>query len=212
MFVIKFIFKLASILYPYKFHRILLRYYTAIYSFWICQFIKSKQEQCHIGKDCFLLGGQYISIGKKSDIGDHSVLTAWDKHLGNVYNPEITIGDNCIIGEYAHITAVNRIVIGNGLLTGRRVTISDNNHGDFSKEQLDMMPVLRPLSYDEVIIGDNVWIGDKATILAGVHIGTGSIVAANAVVTKNVPPYSLVAGVPAKIIKKMDIDQYCNFK
>ena len=55
-----------------------------------------------------------------------------------------------------------------------------------------------------VIIEDNVWIGDKATILSGVKIGKGAIVAANAVVTKDVPAYSVVAGNPAKIIRKVN--------
>ena len=55
-----------------------------------------------------------------------------------------------------------------------------------------------------VIIGDNVWIGDKATILGGVTIGESVIIAANSVVTKDVPPYSVVAGIPAKVIKKMN--------
>lgn len=63
-------------------------------------------------------------------------------------------------------------------------------------------PLFRPLfSKGPVIIGKNVWIGDKATILPGVTIGDGSIIGANSVVTKDVPAYSVVAGNPAKIIK-----------
>lgn len=52
-----------------------------------------------------------------------------------------------------------------------------------------------------IVIGDNVWIGEKAAILAGVTIGEGAIIGANAVVTKNIPPYSIAAGIPARIIK-----------
>ena len=63
-------------------------------------------------------------------------------------------------------------------------------------------PLKRPIvSKGPVRIGDNVWIGDKATILPNVSIGNGAIIAANAVVTKDVPPYSVAAGNPAKIIK-----------
>ena len=54
-----------------------------------------------------------------------------------------------------------------------------------------------------VIIGDNVWIGDKVSILSNVTIGKGSVIACNAVVTKDVPPYSVVGGVPAKVIKQI---------
>lgn len=66
-------------------------------------------------------------------------------------------------------------------------------------------PSLRKVeSKGEVIIGDNVWIGDKCTILQNVHIGDGVIVAANSVVTKDVPPYSVVGGNPAKVLKKIE--------
>lgn len=64
-------------------------------------------------------------------------------------------------------------------------------------------PLLRPLySKGQVVIGKNVWIGDKVTILPGVSIGDGSVIAANSVVTKSIPPYSIAAGIPAKIIKQ----------
>ena len=67
-------------------------------------------------------------------------------------------------------------------------------------------PVSRPLvSKGKVVIGENVWIGDKATILPGVSIGDGSVIGANAVVTKDVPPYSVVVGNPARIINKVKI-------
>lgn len=67
-----------------------------------------------------------------------------------------------------------------------------------------MRPQKRPItSKGPVIIGDNVWIGDKATILPGVTIGDGAVIAANAVVTENVPEFSVVAGIPAKVINYM---------
>lgn len=70
----------------------------------------------------------------------------------------------------------------------------------------DIPPTLRLLSsVGPVTIGDNVWIGDKASIMPGVTIEKGCIVAANAVVTKDVPPYCIVGGIPAKIIKYLDI-------
>lgn len=90
-------------------------------------------------------------------------------------------------------------------MTGRWVTISDNNHGAFIRDSLDFPAYQRPIvSKGGVFVGKNVWIGDKATILSGVNVGQGSIVAANAVVTKDVPPYSLVAGNPAKIVKHIE--------
>lgn len=102
-----------------------------------------------------------------------------------------------------HITAINRITIGNDVLTGRWVTITDNSHGDTDYSTLQMRPVSRPLiSKGPVLIGNNVWIGDKVTILPGVTIGEGAVIAANAVVTKDIPAYSVAVGNPARVIKQ----------
>lgn len=118
--------------------------------------------------------------------------------------PQLIIGNGISIGEMAHITCANRVVIGDGVLMGKRVLITDNAHGASQRELLNLPPMSREvISSDPVIIEDNVWIGEKASIMPNVTIGRGSIVAANAVVTKDVPPYSVVAGVPAKEIKRM---------
>lgn len=159
-----------------------------------------------------LRGEQYMSFGNKVHFTHSSFLTAWDsftyvvegKEEKQTFSPRIEIGDNCNFGEYLHITAINKIVIGSGCLTGKWVTITDNSHGQFVKEQLEMRPIQRPLySKGPVIIGQNVWIGDKVTILPGVTIGDGAVIAANAVVTKDVPPYSMAGGNPARIIKEV---------
>lgn len=96
------------------------------------------------------------------------------------------------------------IRLGNNVLTGKRILITDNSHGVFEEGMLDVPPILRPLnSKGGITIEDNVWIGEKASIMPGVHIGKGVIIACNAVVTKDIPPYCVVAGVPAKIVKKL---------
>lgn len=150
-----------------------------------------------------LKGGKYISVGKATSIARNSVITAWDKRDNLCYAPSIKIGCNCCLGECIHISAVDKVVIGDGVLTGRRVTIVDNDHGSFVYDQLRLPPIQRPLSYKEVVIGNNVWIGDKVTITKGVHIGDGAVIAANAVVTKDIPAYSLAGGIPAKVIKTL---------
>ena len=96
------------------------------------------------------------------------------------------------------------IQIGDNLLTGNDVLISDNNHGQTVKDDLMIRPQDRPIhSKGEIIIGNNVWIGEKAVVLGNVKIGDGAIIAANSVVTHDVPAYSIAAGVPAKIIKQI---------
>ena len=151
-----------------------------------------------------LMGEKYISIGKGTTINKGCILTAWDQYGEQTFTPSIKIGDNCSIGEYAHITACKEIIIGNNVLTGRRIYISDNAHGNSSKEEVEIPPIKRPLYVKgSVVIEDNVWIGERVCILSGVHIGKGAIIAANAVVTHNVPAYHIVGGVPAKTIKKI---------
>lgn len=151
-----------------------------------------------------LQGLQYISIGKGTNIGEDVILTAWDKYENDKFSPSISIGENCMIGEHAHITACHQIVIGNGVLTGRYVYISDNAHGNSSKEESEIPPIKRKLHVKgPVVIEDNVWIGERVCILSGVHIGKGAIIAANAVVTHDVPAECIAGGVPAKVIKKL---------
>ena len=166
-------------------------------------------KSVHFGVIGQLKCPQYISIGRGCGFGDWLYLTAWDSFpciIGGEetvqhFTPFLSIGDDCHFGAFNHITCVNHIQIGRRLLTGKWVTITDNNHGLTNADALHISPIKRPLfSKGPVVIGDDVWIGDKATILSGVTIGDGSVIAANAVVTKDVPAYSVVAGNPAKIV------------
>lgn len=160
-------------------------------------------------KDCYFLrpvnfikGERYFRIGEKCGFGKMAVLTAWDSYEGEHFTPEVTIGHNCNFGDYLHLTCMNKITIGNGVLTGRWVTITDNGHGKSSEIAEEIPPIKRNLfSKGPVVIGDNVWIGDKATILPGVTIGKNSIIAANSVVTHDIPANTVAAGNPAIIIK-----------
>lgn len=132
--------------------------------------------------------------------------TSWERYITEengikkeqCFNPKLIIGNHCNFGAFNHITCINKIVIGDGVLTGKWVTITDNSHGTTSMECLQIRPANRKL----ISKGPkNVWVGDKVTILPGVTIGEGAVVAANAVVTKDVLAYCVVAGNPAKIIK-----------
>lgn len=155
------------------------------------------------GGHASIIGEKNIVLGNDVHFGYGVVLSAWTMKVGDQSRcGKITIGDTCYFGEYNHITSANHIAIGHHLLTGRWVTITDNGHGDTSPEQLRLSPIERPIvSKGAVTIGNNVWIGDKATILPGVTIGDGAVIAANTVVTKDVPAYSVAAGNPARIIK-----------
>ena len=201
------IFRLFSLLYPYKLHQKLQSKKDILYTLWIRNFIGHVGVNSTICKPCSLQGGgqKNVSIGNHTIIQSNSILGCWVKYGEQEFpNASITIGNECSIGEYNHITACNKITIGDGLLTGRYVIISDNSHGGLSTEDSIIKPVKRRLkSKGEVVIGNNVWLGDKVAVLAGVHIGNNVIVAANAVVTKDIPDNSIVAGVPGKIIAQL---------
>ena len=124
------------------------------------------------------------------------------EYKGEHFTPELTIGNNGNFGAFNHITCINKVQIGDNCLTGKWVTISDNNHGTTDFDTLHEAPAIRKLyTKGPVVIGNNVWIGDKATILGAVTIGDGAVIAANSVVTKDVPAYSVVGGNPARVIK-----------
>ncbi len=201
------IFRIFSILYPYKFHLKLLSVRDVCYTMWIKNFLGNVGEHSRICYPCKLGGGgeKCIVIGDNTKIRHNSLLGCYTNYNKQHFsNASITIGTNCDIGRNIHITACNKITIGNGVLTGQYVIISDNSHGGMSKEESLIEPLKRELkSKGEVIIGDNVWIGDKVSILADVHIGSNVIIGANSVVTKDIPDNCIAVGVPAKIIKQL---------
>lgn len=175
---------------------------SILYTAWISPDLKYLGRGSRITSFMSLHGAKYIEIGNKCSIGKLAVITAWDNYGSDNYSPQIVIGDNVIIGTESHITAINLIKIGNNVLTGKKVTITDNSHGTSTIRSLDNSPSERALfSAGPVIIEDNVWIGDKVTILPNVRIGCNAIIGANSVVTKDVEPNSVVGGIPAKVIK-----------
>lgn len=179
------------------------RLQDGIYSQWINNRFKCKDVLWKYPIN-YTKGEKYCSIGRNTHFGKFAVVTAHDYHKqsGSKFEPEMIIGENCDFGDYIHLTCINKIYIGNNVLTGRWVTISDNSHGHTDKETLSKSPKSRNLvSKGTIKIGNNVWIGDKATVLAGVKIGDGAVIGANCVVTKDIPAYSVAVGNPAKLIK-----------
>lgn len=200
----RFVGFLLYLLFPAKLLHIIRYVRNIIYSAYLFSSFKKIGKQSLFNYPLRLLKGpRYISIGDNVVIGKYTVLTAWANYGNDHFNPQIIINDGCSIGEESHITAINKIFIGKNVLTGRRVLITDNSHGESLKALLDIPPLERPLySKGPVYIDDNVWIGEKASIMPGVSIGKGAIIAANSVVTKNVPAYCIVGGSPAKVIRE----------
>lgn len=167
------------------------------------EWLASKMAECgnnvFFSKVDLLYGSEFIYLGEHTDFGKSLYLSAWK--VGGK-EPYLKIGSHCAFGAFNHITCANKVIIGDYCLTGKWVTITDNSHGETDYNSLCLPPSKRLIiSKGPVIIGNDVWIGDKATILPGVTIGDGVVVAANAVVTKDVPAYSVVGGNPARILK-----------
>jgi acetyltransferase-like isoleucine patch superfamily enzyme len=129
-------------------------------------------------------------------------LETFDSYQGQRLTPKLIIGNNVAFNNDCHIGCINRIEIGNNVLGASRIYITDHYHGEISADDLANVPTSRPLtSKGPVIIKDNVWIGEGVSILPGVTIGENAIIGANSVVNRDVPPNSVVAGIPAKVIR-----------
>ena len=129
-------------------------------------------------------------------LGDYSVVESF-ACINNAVG-DVMIGDHTRIG--LHNTIIGPVSIGSHVNLAQGITVTALNHNfENAEKHIDEQGV----STTPVTIEDDVWIGANAVILPGVHIGNHCVVAAGAVVTKNVPPHSLVAGVPAKVIKQI---------
>lgn len=132
----------------------------------------------------------------------------------NWTNAQLIIGDKVYIGDDCLISCSNRIEIGSMTLLAHGVQIFDNDShpvNPFLREQdyqavLEQCPKARSLILSSPIkIGERAWIGFNAIILKGIEIGEGSVVAAGSVVATDVPPYTIVAGNPAKVVRQIDL-------
>ena len=198
------IFKIIHALCPPKIALLPRRILGRIYSEWVKYEFRSCGEACHFGKFQQLRGGKYVEIADHVTMGNGVVLEVFDEYQTQHFTPNLRIGSYVNIGDHSHLSCINGITIKDNVRMGRKVFITDNAHGVSEGSLLDMRPNIRPLaSKGPIVIEENVWIGEMVCILPGVTIGRGAIIGANAVVTHDVPAYSLVAGNPARVIRQM---------
>ena len=129
------------------------------------------------------------------------------------YGGKITIGNNCYVGDLSRIWSAESVTIGDDVLISHGVGISDTNAHELDAEERaanarntmkNGLPKIKgSVLSSPIVIGNKAWINFNAIILKGVTIGEGAIVSAGSVVTKDVPPYTLVGGNPAKILKSL---------
>lgn len=185
--------------------------------------LKIKLKKTILKKRCTLIGNSQ-AFGLRSQIGlvagstsKQIILHEHCDMLGSLVSiagGEIIMCPWSKIGPGSTITAVNKVIIGRDTAIATDVTIIDNNTHPINPEDRRFMrhtphgSIYRQNQWSSnapIIIGENVWVGSNARIQKGVHIGDNSIVAANSVVTKDVPANSIVAGNPARVVKT-DID------
>jgi acetyltransferase-like isoleucine patch superfamily enzyme len=122
----------------------------------------------------------------------------------------ISFGRNCQINDSVHIAAAESVHIGNDVLIASRVFITDLNHGGYGGSlNSDPLSICRnrELTTSPVVIADNVWLGEGVVVLPGVNIGRCSIIGANAVVSRDIPEFSIAVGNPARVIKIYDFEK-----
>lgn len=151
-------------------------------------------------------GRKFIKVSKGFTTGVGCRIEAYPE------NNQTTLffGENFQMNDYVHITAMEKVKIGNNVLLASKIYISDCSHGSYSGDENDSRPDSIPhdrkLFAKPVVIEDNVWLGEFVSVLPGVTIGKGTIVGANSVVSKNLPQNVIAVGTPAKPIKKYNFE------
>ena len=146
-----------------------------------------------------MYGERWISIGDDTMIAGQVTLSAGMMPGQEMMtDPVVIIGDRCLIGRGSAIVGHYRIDIGDDVFTGMNVYITDQNHG---YEDIEAPIGIQDPEDDPVVIGSGSWIGSGAVVLPGARLGKNCVVAANSVVRGEFPSYSVVAGVPAKVVR-----------
>lgn len=169
--------------------------------------IKSNHLNCVCG------GGIYIGLDVKFvnrgtiTLGDSVIIRPSTRVYAGNPQSLVSFGNGTEIGEHSTISSNNRIVFGKYVLTDPHIFVADHNHAydnpfiPISKQGVKCNPT------DEVIIGEGTWLGTNVVVVGNVCIGKHCVIGANSVVTKDIPEYSVAAGIPAKVIKRYDFEK-----
>ena len=141
----------------------------------------------HVGGEGHVTLGEHCRLGR-------------DVYFETNHGGRIVLGDHVTVNNGTMITAYSEVRIGNDCLIGEYVSIRDANHGIALGQPMR----LQDHSFAPIVLEDDAWVARGCTVLKGVRIGTGAVVAANSVVTKDVPPHAIFGGVPAKLLRSRD--------
>jgi acetyltransferase-like isoleucine patch superfamily enzyme len=138
------------------------------------------------------INSKSVKLGKNVSFGNFARIECFNSSKNSI---KLEIGNESSFGDYLHIGVFSNVTIGKGVLGGSNILITDHNHGNNSFSELsnlDLIPRNRVVcSKGKIVIEDNVWIGDNVKILGSLRIGSGSVLAASSVVTKDIPPFTV---------------------
>ena len=165
-----------------------------------CGELKLGSTQLH------LFGLRYMEFGDQVDMHFNARVQCIDyfQPTDQHFKPRLILHDHVVVQAMCHIGCIDRVEIGEWSTMGARCYITDHTHGGTSREELLLPPRKRPLvSRGPVKIGKYVHLGEGVCVMPGVTIGDYSVIGAGAVVTRDIPPFSIALGSPAKVIKQI---------
>lgn len=169
-----------------------------------------------IGPAAYLRGLSFVEMGEDFSAGRGLWLEAISRYNDEEFTPRIVIGNHVRISQFVHIAATHLVEIGDNVLMGSGVMITDHNHGQYSDSSHaspQTVPTDRPLDRERCVrIGRNVWLGDGVVVTAGSSIGDGSVIGANSVVRGSIPACTVAVGAPATVRKVFNFHamKWCN--
>lgn len=165
-----------------------------------CGELKLGSTQLH------LFGLRYMEFGDQVEMHFNARVQCIDyfQPTNQHFKPRLILHDHVVVQAMCHIGCIDRVEIGEWSTMGARCYITDHTHGGTSREELLLPPRKRPLvSRGPVKIGKYVHLGEGVCVMPGVTIGDYSVIGAGAVVTRDIPPFSIAVGSPAKVIKQI---------
>lgn len=182
-------------------HALRRRFYQMKFRLWYAFVLKNSGKSNVIFKPIFITP-EFITLGDSVVIGYHSRIEGVGKYEGVSYSPQIIIDSNVTIEQNVHITFANSITIGRDTAIAANVTITDIDH---PYTDIYTPPEKQPIKVDSVVIGSSCKIYNNVVILPGVRLGKHNVVGANSVVVAGqYPDYCVIAGSPARVIKRFD--------
>lgn len=185
---------------------IIKKVYMFLFNFIFLIKVKSIGKNCFIGKRAYINKPKYVELGNNVRIGNYARFSIYDRFNDIELNPGLYIGDNVYAGNYLTILVADKVIIEKNVLIASNVMISSENHGMDIESELPYGK--QSLITSPVTIREGAWIGENVSILPGVTIGKKAIVATSSVVTKDVPDYTIVGGIPAKILKVYNFEKH----